>query len=34
MNFGALIITGFFMLVGWIVSSRLKNKFKSIQKSG
>lgn len=28
MNFGALIITGFFMLVGWIVSSRLKNKFK------
>ena len=27
MNFGALIITGFFMLVGWIVSSRLKSKF-------
>lgn len=27
MNFGALIITGFFMLVGWIVSSRLKGKF-------
>ena len=25
---GALIITGFFMLVGWIVSSRLKAKFK------
>ena len=25
---GALIITGFFMLVGWLVSSRLKNKFK------
>lgn len=28
MGFGALIITGFFMLVGWIVSNRLKNKFK------
>ena len=28
MNFGAIIITGFFMLVGWIVSSRLKGKFK------
>jgi uncharacterized protein len=28
MGFGALIITGFFMLVGWIVSSRLKSKFK------
>ncbi|MBX2915372.1 MAG: zinc metallopeptidase [Cyclobacteriaceae bacterium] len=28
MNFGALIITGIFMLLGWIVSSRLKNKFK------
>ncbi len=27
MNIGALIITGFFMLVGWIVSSRLKGKF-------
>jgi Zn-dependent membrane protease YugP len=27
MGFGALIITGFFMLVGWIVSSRLKGKF-------
>lgn len=27
MGFGALIITGFFMLVGWIVSSRLKSKF-------
>ncbi len=25
---GALIITGFFMLVGWLVSNRLKNKFK------
>lgn len=25
---GALLITGFFMLVGWLVSSRLKNKFK------
>ena len=25
---GALIITGFFMLVGWLVSSRLKAKFK------
>lgn len=25
---GALVITGFFMLVGWIVSSRLKGKFK------
>lgn len=24
---GALVITGFFMLVGWIVSSRLKSKF-------
>jgi len=28
MGLGALFITGFFMLVGWIVSSRLKNKFK------
>jgi Zn-dependent membrane protease YugP len=28
MNFGALIITGVFMLIGWLVSSRLKNKFK------
>ncbi|HNR72987.1 MAG TPA: zinc metallopeptidase, partial [Cyclobacteriaceae bacterium] len=28
MGFGPLIITGFFMLVGWVVSSRLKNKFK------
>ena len=28
MGFGALIITGFFMLVGWIVSSRLKGKFR------
>jgi len=28
MNFGALIITGVFMLLGWLVSSRLKNKFK------
>lgn len=28
MNFGAIIITGFFMLVGWIISSRLKSKFK------
>jgi len=28
MGVGALFITGFFMLVGWIVSSRLKNKFK------
>src|SRR5690349_18287468 len=27
MGFGALIITGLFMLVGWIVSSRLKSKF-------
>src|SRR5690348_551260 len=27
MGFGPLIITGFFMLVGWIVSSRLKGKF-------
>ena len=27
MGFGALIITGFFMLVGWLVSSRLKGKF-------
>ena len=25
---GAIIITGFFMLVGWLVSSRLKAKFK------
>lgn len=24
---GPILITGFFMLVGWIVSSRLKNKF-------
>src|ERR1043166_5556119 len=29
MGFGALLITGFFMLVGWIVSSRLKSKFQS-----
>ncbi len=28
MGFGALIIGGFFMLIGWMVSSRLKNKFK------
>ena len=28
MGFGALIITGVFMLIGWMVSSRLKNKFK------
>lgn len=27
MGFGALIITVFFMLVGWMVSSRLKGKF-------
>jgi uncharacterized protein len=27
MNFGALIIGGFFMLVGWLVSNRLKSKF-------
>jgi uncharacterized protein len=28
MNFGALIIGGFFMLIGWLVSNRLKNKFR------
>ena len=28
MGFGALIIGGFFMLIGWLVSNRLKNKFK------
>jgi uncharacterized protein len=28
MGFGALFITVFFMLIGWIVSSRLKGKFK------
>ncbi|MEJ7643084.1 MAG: zinc metallopeptidase [Chryseolinea sp.] len=28
MGIGALLITGFFMLVGWLVSSRLKSKFK------
>lgn len=28
MNIGAIIITGFFMLLGWIISSRLKSKFK------
>lgn len=28
MGFGAIFITLFFMLIGWIVSSRLKNKFK------
>lgn len=28
MSFGAILIGGFFMLVGWIVSSRLKSKFK------
>lgn len=27
MGFGPLIITGVFMLIGWIVSSRLKSKF-------
>lgn len=32
MGFGALIITGFFMLVGWIVSSRLKSKFQEYSK--
>jgi Zn-dependent membrane protease YugP len=28
MGFGALIIGVFFMIIGWIVSSRLKNKFR------
>jgi uncharacterized protein len=28
MGFGGLIIGGFFMLIGWMVSSRLKSKFK------
>ena len=28
MGFGALIIGVFFMAIGWMVSSRLKNKFK------
>jgi Zn-dependent membrane protease YugP len=28
MGFGALFITGFFMLLGWMVSSQLKRKFK------
>ncbi len=28
MGMGALIIGGFFMLIGWMISSRLKNKFK------
>ncbi len=28
MGFGALIIGGFFMLIGWMVSARLKSKFK------
>jgi uncharacterized protein len=28
MNYGGLIIGGFFMLIGWMVSSRLKSKFK------
>jgi len=28
MGFGALIIGGFFMLIGWMVSSKLKSKFK------
>ncbi len=28
MGIGALVITGIFMLLGWIVSSRLKSKFK------
>jgi len=28
MGIGALLITGFFMLVGWLVSARLKGKFK------
>jgi len=28
MGFGALIIGGIFMLIGWIVSSRLKSKFR------
>ncbi len=29
MSFGALFIGLFFMLIGWMVSSRLKNKFKA-----
>lgn len=28
MGLGAIVITGIFMLIGWLVSSRLKNKFK------
>ena len=28
MGFGALIIGGAFMLIGWMVNSKLKNKFK------
>jgi uncharacterized protein len=28
MSFGALLIGVFFMIIGWVVSSRLKNKFK------
>ncbi len=28
MGMGALIIGGFFMLIGWMISSRLKSKFK------
>lgn len=27
MSIGAMLITGFFMLIGWIVSARLKSKF-------
>lgn len=33
MGFGALIIGVFFMLIGWIVSTRLKNKFKKYSQS-
>ena len=29
MSFGAMFIGIFFMLVGWIISSRLKSKFKT-----
>ena len=32
MGLGALFITGFFMLIGWIVSSRMKSKFKEYSK--
>lgn len=33
MGMGALMIGGFFLLIGWMISSRLKNKFKEYSKT-